>query len=337
VKADNYSAWDINPKNFPSNGTMREQLLFIAGYGVLAPSTHNSQPWKVELGESSITLRPNMEVANRLKQVDPQYRQLGISLGSFVANVQIAAEYFGLSVTKQYAFKTFESGSVVMIFKKKLPNKEYYSLVQAMPKRRSNKSMYAEESLSDELRNKITTKNLKIIEENQDKQKLAELYLGAAKEFSTRPFTEELVSWMRPPDTRAYDGMPSSVQGMKKAQFIVGRFLMPRVPKLLEKVAQADHLKIINSSGIAIVYSDHDGLVDWVKAGEAMERFILTCIASGLNVTIMQAAIESKGSRDKLPVYMSGKYPQVFLRLGYATIKNAPHTPRKPLMSFIIE
>ena len=43
---DNYVAWDIDEKKFPRNGNLQDQIQFLIGYGILAPSTHNTQPWE---------------------------------------------------------------------------------------------------------------------------------------------------------------------------------------------------------------------------------------------------------------------------------------------------
>ena len=37
--------WAIAEAAFPREGTLEEQLRFLVGYAVLAPSNHNNQPW----------------------------------------------------------------------------------------------------------------------------------------------------------------------------------------------------------------------------------------------------------------------------------------------------
>jgi nitroreductase len=37
--------WNILADEFPSDGFTADQLEFLLGYAILAPSIHNTQPW----------------------------------------------------------------------------------------------------------------------------------------------------------------------------------------------------------------------------------------------------------------------------------------------------
>ncbi len=334
--ANNYSAWSLSPNDFPSNEGLSSQIKFILQFGILAPSTHNSQPWQLTLeSENRVVLRPDMNIASQLRQVDPQFRQLCISLGSFLSNTILAAECFGFSVDYEINAKTIAKANVIMTFKKVGIFKHSKNL-DAMMQRRSNKFAYREKVIPQKKLDIIKQKDVLVFSDLKSKELLATLYRHSASEFATKPFTEELVSWMRPPHTNKHDGMPASVQGMKTAQFYIGRILMTRAPKLLEKVAASDYQKIANSSAIAIVSTKSDTIVDWIVAGKIMEDFICNVVSEGIDVTIMQATIESPANRKEIKALLDGGFPQVFLRLGYSINKNAPHTPRKPIDSFII-
>jgi len=71
---------------------VRNAILY---YASLAPSGHNSQPWYVKVkspNEWIISADPN----RRLPAVDPQNREVMLSIGAFVENLTIAAGTFGL-------------------------------------------------------------------------------------------------------------------------------------------------------------------------------------------------------------------------------------------------
>ena len=46
MAAANLAAWDIRATDFPSNGTIGDRARFAVGYAILAPSSHNTQPWQ---------------------------------------------------------------------------------------------------------------------------------------------------------------------------------------------------------------------------------------------------------------------------------------------------
>lgn len=43
--------WEIRAEDFPRAGAMAEQAKFLLGYAMLAPSSHNTQPWKFAIGK----------------------------------------------------------------------------------------------------------------------------------------------------------------------------------------------------------------------------------------------------------------------------------------------
>jgi hypothetical protein len=49
LMSDNLEAWNVQEADFPSAGTLFDQLKFLLRYGVLAPSGPNTQPWKLSI------------------------------------------------------------------------------------------------------------------------------------------------------------------------------------------------------------------------------------------------------------------------------------------------
>ena len=47
-------AWNIKESDFPTNSSAEEKLTFLLNYAILAPSSHNSQPWKFNVSEGDI-------------------------------------------------------------------------------------------------------------------------------------------------------------------------------------------------------------------------------------------------------------------------------------------
>jgi hypothetical protein len=67
--------------------------LYHAG---LAPSGHNSQPWRAKI-ESPRLWTVEVDDSRQLPAVDPNNRELLLSIGAFVENLSIAAGVLGLS------------------------------------------------------------------------------------------------------------------------------------------------------------------------------------------------------------------------------------------------
>jgi hypothetical protein len=84
----------IDETQFPADGSLADRLRFLLQDAVLAPSSHNTQPWKFRLDGSRIDLF--MDEARWLKVCDYDQRELHISVGCCWENMLVAAYHFGL-------------------------------------------------------------------------------------------------------------------------------------------------------------------------------------------------------------------------------------------------
>jgi nitroreductase len=92
-KSSSSEAWELCASDFPSDGTSRERLAFLLRYALLAPSTHNTQPWGFTLGPDRILLFRDR--SRWLQVADPTQRELHLSVGCAMENLLIAARAFG--------------------------------------------------------------------------------------------------------------------------------------------------------------------------------------------------------------------------------------------------
>jgi hypothetical protein len=67
---DELRAWKISERDFPSAGSNHDKLKFFVSYAVLAPSSHNTQPWLFDISDSTISLFADRTIA--LPVVDPE-------------------------------------------------------------------------------------------------------------------------------------------------------------------------------------------------------------------------------------------------------------------------
>lgn len=96
----NYQPWLIQIDDFYKQLVKAEKIRFLLNFAALAPSSHNSQPWRFEADEKEIKIF--LEPARRLLYSDKNDRQAHISLGCAITNIIMAANYYGLSCSIQY-------------------------------------------------------------------------------------------------------------------------------------------------------------------------------------------------------------------------------------------
>lgn len=77
-------------------GLSDAQLAHLAGFGLLAPSSHNTVPERFELRATESELRVWLDRRAVLADSDPTGRQAVVSVGCAIANVELAARSVGL-------------------------------------------------------------------------------------------------------------------------------------------------------------------------------------------------------------------------------------------------
>ncbi len=327
--ADNYAAWQIDEKDFPKHGIIEEQIRFLIGYGILAPSTHNTQPWLFEVAGNRLILKINPSLM--LPQADPSGRGLQISLGCCVANISVAAGHFGLDVDCAWS-----EAEVTLVFSKSAKIGVRDALFDGITKRYSAKLAYESSPLWVEHKSALLSiedaggSQLTLLTDVSDIQKAAESQRQATLDFAgNKAFFKELGQWLRATNTKMADGMPGFVVGATNAQSVVMKTVIPRFGPAVKIMAKKDASLVGGSSAVGFITTDTDTKKAWFDAGRHYELLALQATVLGISMTPLAAQIESSKARPKLSKVFSlpGK-PQIFFRVGYS--KHMPyHTPRR--------
>jgi hypothetical protein len=85
---------------------------------------------------------------------------------------------------------------------------------------------------------------------------------------------------------------------------------------------------------IAVLYTAGDSRADWLQAGQALERVLLTATVHGLVAAPLTQAMEVTALRQILSASQYPDAAQMVLRLGYAA--PGPHTPRRPMADVLV-
>jgi len=79
---------------------------------------------------------------------------------------------------------------------------------------------------------------------------------------------------------------------------------------------------------VAVLASRTDTAADHVRAGQALQRVLLTAVVTGLSVSFVSQPVEVASTRAGLRELLGGRlYPQAGLRLGYGYA--VAQTPRR--------
>ena len=188
---ENYLAWKVDPRTFDAQWSLRDQMLFLVRFAVLAPSSHNSQPWKFSIKDS--TLRLEADRARALPKSDANYRQLFISLGCALKNCLIAADYAGFGATVVYGGEGLDTYAELTLEKKSDHERDPAHLIFAIPRRHTNRNKYATRLPDQAFLTHMSTRvdgetQLFFVDESPEKESLAEYCDYGRCAFSRRAF-----------------------------------------------------------------------------------------------------------------------------------------------------
>lgn len=337
------SAWSVSESDFAREATdMAKKMNFLLKYAILAPSSHNTQPWLFKIvGNDTIELYADRSRA--LPVVDPDDREMIISCGAALYFLRLAANHFGLTEAVELlpdnennpdllARTTFKESDNVIIQKQAQQNT---SLFEAIPKRRSNRSPFENRKLPDDL--VLSLKDdarahrawLEIVKDDLQKNGLASLISQGDKiQLSDKKFRRELAAWIHPNRSHSRDGMPGYAHGIPDIVSHVGPFLI-RTFDIGKGQAAKDMQLATGSPVLAVLGTDADEPVDWIHTGQALASIILRARAANVWTSFMDQPIEVPELRTKLreEIGRSQGHPQLLLRMGYG--KDVKPTPRR--------
>lgn len=339
LQLPNFEAWKWDYTEFPLSATIEAQINFCIQAGILAPNTHNTQPWLFNVSGNHLQIFPNLEY--RLAQADPHNKMLYISLGCCIANIESAANYGKLSISIQ------SNPNAIRIDFKRDESASSSALAKVCPfitQRRSNKFPYSLKPVEENILQRfkeigLENTSIKITSNGSDISEAA-IQMGNAINLlaKNRKFARELAKWLKYSDTGDFDGMPAFVAGLNGTEAKAAKFALVHLPNALQMIAKKDVSLIEGSPAIGIVISNGDTITDWVNIGRVYELFTLTATKLGINSTPMHAIVDNPDGRKTLAKIFhlnQREHPHFFFRLGYS-ITVPQHTPRRGLDRVLI-
>lgn len=341
MNAANLAAWNISPSDFPRHGTMAEKARFAVSYAILAPSSHNTQPWRFTVFDRELLVSADRSRA--LPVIDPFDRELTISCSAALFNLRVVFSHFDIPIEIALfpqsadpdilARIVFASGGATV--------PDIAHLLQAITLRATNRLPFAREDLPKDLVERIVSAaaaegvDAVVAQSEADRARIGALVAEADREqFNNPSFRRELASWIH--SSHRDDGMPAYSQG-------VGPLLDATTPVAAMVIRTFDvghgvaatHEELARGSPLLLVLSTTtDNNEAWLATGQALQRLLLVAAISGHSASYLNQPIEVPELRKRLAVEMgTARFPQLILRLGRGPA--VPHSPRRPVTDVI--
>lgn len=304
------------------------ELQALVGQAVRAPSSHNTQPWRFRMRETSVDL-----LADRTRALpvnDPHDRELTISCGAALMNLRVAAAHAGLGVRVR-PFPSADDAdwlAGVEVVAGAAPRAGESALFDSIARRVTCRKPFSSRPVESDVVGRLVEAavaehgRLLPIESEIDRHLISGLVAeGDARQWANPDWRRELAAWMHP--RRRGDGLATPGAAVPVAQLVVRTF------DLGGRIGTKDRDLAEGSPLLAVVATTGDAARDWLVAGQALERVLLTACGLGLQASYLNQPIQEAALRSRLQKIVGGaSFPQVLLRLGYPAAQ-VPPAPRR--------
>ncbi|GAA4542185.1 hypothetical protein GCM10023175_17140 [Pseudonocardia xishanensis] len=300
----------------------------------LAPSLHNTQPWSFQVSEHGIEL--HADPGRQLPVADPTGRELRIACGAALFNLRLALLGQGVKPLVTVLPEPARPDLVAVVRRggSRRASPEQRRLLDAVPRRHTNRKPFSDSEIPADalhaLRRAALDEGawLHLVTDPRHRTELADLARSAHEiQLADPAFIAELERWTGHGEPRP-DGVPATAGGplpRPNATWVMRDFT--RGTGRPDPGFEAEPL-------IAVLTVHSDGAREEIRAGEALERVLLTATVHGLSASFLSQLVEVPDVRQTLSRMLGGlRPPQVVLRLGHGW--PVPGTPRRPYSDLI--
>jgi nitroreductase len=316
----------MNCRVIPVGSMATEQVRTVLASAALAPSAHNSQPWRFRCTTRAIELYADLD--RGLPITDPDQQELLIACGAAVLNLRLAIRAQG----RRYDLRLLPDPKNPDLLASLRPTGAHpitsaeRLLADAITKRRTHRRPFASTPVPiaarNELRRAAEMEHAWLATLHGPQLSALQPLLRAAHrvQLATPGFMAEWRHWVNKTDALR-DGPGGSDIGWRPEPtgVWVSRDAGSRPPG---RDAEPEPLTMA-------IGSADDSRLSRLRAGQAMQRVLLAATAAGLSASFVTPPIEVPSTRAELRAILGGGvWPQAVLRLGYATpTPGAPHRP----------
>jgi len=329
----------VEEADYPADAMPEDQVRFLLNYAVLAPSSHNSQPWLFHVSGDELALLADRTRA--LPVSDPDDRELIMSCGAALFNLRVAMRHFGWRSDVR-TFPDLRDPDLLAFIRMGSrvgePDPEE-DLFRCIRDRQTYRFPFEERPLADGIAKRLADAarlegcTLTVFTDPESKNDLADLIAeGDRMQGSDRSFRRELASWIHPNRSHSRDGIPGYGIGMGDLRSLTGP-LVVRTFDLGRGRAARDRELAEGSPMLAVLSTGADNPASWLAAGQALQRVLLTACSVGLYASFLNQPVECPELRPRVAEVTGDGLAQLVLRIGPG--HRIKRSPRRTVMDVI--
>jgi nitroreductase len=296
----------------------------------LAPSMHNTQPWRFRVLRASQTVELYTDPARILRYGDVNSRAAHIACGAALFNLRLAVAMAGREPVVRLLP---DDGNPMLLAELRLagryrPGEEDSGLYAAIPARHTNRQPFSSRPVPQgvlaELVEAASLEGAVLhLPDHDETARLLYLVADAERALLADPaYRAELARWVG--GKRDSGGIPDSAIGPRDPgghtpvrDFSTGTH-QPVNYAWFEEIPQ-----------LAVLSTASGTRMNWLRAGQALQRVLLSATARGISASALTQPLETADAWLVRDPRSGSEKAQMILRIGYGL--PVPATPRRPI------
>jgi hypothetical protein len=309
--------------------TAEEIARYVVTRAVWAPSVHNTQPWRFTAdGGTQISL--HADASRRLGVADPDGREMMISCGAALFTVRLALRALGYIPETRVLPDPAQPALVAEVsWRERAAADEFERRLSGhVLTRRTHRGAFDPEPLPPDtlaaLRAAAAREGaaLRIVADDGRRAALAAAVQTAEHELSRDgERLRELARWTPAPGSACRDGVPATsypARAERTQPYFPGRDFARGNGWGMPPLSPATSHRAAGVAGLLTTTADRPA--DWVNAGQALQRILLTASTCGAAVALHSQPLELPWLREFIRTQLGDDAcPHLVLRIGLVT------------------
>ncbi len=314
----------------------REVIAELLGAATLAPSMHNTQPWRFRVSRASQTIELFADPARMLRYSDPHGRAMHIACGAALLNLRLAV---AVADREPVVRLLPDTGQPLLLAAVRLagpyrPGEADRELHAAIFARHTNRQPFSNRRvppgvLADLAEAARVEGAVLHVPDHAETLRLLRLVTSAECDLLADPaYRAELARWAG--GNREHDGIPDSALGPRDPGGLTPvRDFTPdrRQPAAYAWFEETPQLAVLSTVG--------GTRADWLRAGQSLQRVLLVATGRGIAASPLTQPLETADEWLVRDPRSGMERPQMILRLGYGL--PVPAVPRRPVSAVLDE
>lgn len=306
----------------------------LLNYARLAPSVHNTQPWKFIVDGSSISIAA--EPKRMLDAGDPTSRETWISFGICLETLLQAAKGLGMKATITHLQTATFDDIIATVSVTPDSDKRQESILSALEKRHTYREKMEPTEIAPSLLDACQTaiEDLKGVSVlfMQDRPSIKRVgnftFKAMSLALSSPDFRNELYELVHYNWSPSRIGMHGYVLGEGTVGSVLGKWSI-KLGTGIDRKARQDQQRVLDASALIFIATKGDVPSFWLRAGQGYMRVALEVAKSGLAQATLAAPIEAASFHEDIEkmLHTSGRI-QTMLKVGKATHTLKRTSPR---------